>query len=87
MVAKLQFIVHCITAPLRVERSLNLFYSSSRSIYIYIYNKLKWFEPTEMLLRQQDPREFTVQTSRGEFKTSMKNEGGQLRAKEKIYIR
>ena len=26
-----------ITAPPRVERSLNLFYSSSRSIYIYIY--------------------------------------------------
>ena len=26
-----------ITAPPRVERSLNLFYSSSRSFYIYIY--------------------------------------------------
>ena len=29
------FIIY--TAPLRVERSINLFCSSSRSIYIYIY--------------------------------------------------
>ena len=31
-----------ITAPLRVERSLNLFYSSPRSIYIYtlVYKKV-----------------------------------------------
>ena len=39
-----------------------------------------------MLLRQKDPRGFTFQTSRSEFKTGMKNEDGQLRAKENIYI-
>ena len=41
---------------------------------------------TEMLLRQKDPKEFTVQTSRSEFKTGTKNEDGQLRAKENVYI-
>ena len=55
--------------------------------YIYIYNKLKCSEPTEMLLRQKDPKGFTVQASRSEFKTVIKNEDGQLRAKENIYIR
>ena len=35
-----------------------------------------------MLLRQKDPKGFTVQTSRSEFKTGMKNEDGQPRAKE-----
>ena len=48
---------------------------------------LKCSEPTEMLLRQKDPKGFTVQTSRSEFKTVIKNEDGQLRAKENIYIR
>ena len=35
-----------------------------------------------MLLRHKDPKGFTVQTSRSEFKTVIKNEDGQLRAKE-----
>ena len=35
----------------------------------------------------KDPKGFTVQTSKSEFKTSMKKEDGQLRAKENIYIR
>ena len=39
-----------------------------------------------MLLRQKDPKGFTVQTSRNQLKTSIKNEDGQLRAKENIYI-
>ena len=39
-----------------------------------------------MLVRQKDPKGFTVQTSRSELKTSIKNEDGQLRAKENIYI-
>ena len=39
-----------------------------------------------MLLRQKDPKGFTVQTSRSEFKTIIKIEDGQLRAKENIYI-
>ena len=40
-----------------------------------------------MLLRQKYPAKgFTVQTSRSEVKTSIKNEDGQLRAKENIYI-
>ena len=56
-------------------------------IYIYIYNKLKCFELTEMLLREKDPKGFAVQTSRNEFKTSIKNDDGQLRAKETIYIK
>ena len=49
MVAKFQFIVLLlpliiiITAPLRVERSLNLFYSSPRSLYIYIYMYMSKF--------------------------------------------
>ena len=38
-----------------------------------------------MLLRQKDQKAFTVQASRNEFKTSMKKEDGQLRAKENIY--
>ena len=38
-----------------------------------------------MLLRQKDPKGFTVQTSRNQLKTSIKNEDGQLRAKENIY--
>ena len=33
-----------------------------------------------MLLRQKDPKGFTVQTLRSELKTSMKNKDGQLRA-------
>ena len=51
-----------------------------------IRNNLKGLEPTEMLLRQKDPKGFTVQTSRSEFKTSIKNEDGQLRAKENIWM-
>ena len=48
MVAKFQFIVISviITAPSRVERSLNLFYSISRSIlciYIYKYKTMFLF--------------------------------------------
>ena len=38
-----------------------------------------------MPLRQKDPKEFTVQISRRKFKTSIKNEDGQLRGKENIY--
>ena len=38
-----------------------------------------------MPLRQKDPKEFIVQTSRRKFKTSIKNEDGQLRGKENIY--
>ena len=56
-----------------------------RYIYINKYNSLKSFEATEMLLSQKDPKGFTVQTSRSELKTSIKNEDGQLRAKENIY--
>ena len=37
-----------------------------------------------MLVRQKDPKGFTVQTSRSELKTGIKNEDGQLRAKENI---
>ena len=40
-----------------------------------------------MLLRQKNPKGFTIQTSKSEFKTSMKNEDGQIRAKENTYIR
>ena len=54
-------------------------------IYIYIY-KLKCFEPTEMPLCQKDPKGFTIEASRNKCKTSMKNEVGQLPAKENIYI-
>ena len=50
-----------------------------------VNNKLKCFGPTEMLLRQKDPKVFTIQTLRNEFKTSIKNEDGQLRAKTTIY--
>ena len=39
-----------------------------------------------MLLRQKDPKGFTVQTSRSEFKTIIKIEDGQLRAKENIQL-
>jgi len=39
-----------------------------------------------MLLRQKDPKGFTVQTLRSKFKTVMKNEDGQLRAKQNIYM-
>ena len=53
---------------------------------IYIYNRFKCSEPTEMLLRQKDPKGFTVQTSRSEFKTIIKIEDGQLRAKENIQL-
>ena len=39
---------------------------------------VKMLQGTEMLLHQKDPKGFTVQTSRNEFKTSIKNEDEQL---------
>ena len=38
-----------------------------------------------MLLRQKELKGFTVQTSRNEFRNSIKNDDGQLRAKKAIY--
>ena len=67
------------------ESTAGMFLEIQSDIYIY-NNNLKSFEPTEMLVRQKDPKGFTVQTSRSELQTSIKNEDGQLRAKENIYI-
>ncbi len=52
-----------------------------KSLWMYIYTKLRCFQPTEMSLARRIQKD---QTSSNELKTITKNEDGQVRAK-KIY--